>query len=192
MNFTAAELRALADNMALPATKACAALREYADLKEAAEKGVTEEVLRPQFERFCRDQCSQGANFSEWYWQIFQAGGRAAELSAQTPEGFCPKCNTRIGVHGGCDCGFCSPKLSAQESKPEPAIHPITRSILMRDLDKAIGEAEGFNTNKVAELLRQCRVYIHILEEAAPSVSAQDASPKDGLPTAQSTTDTPP
>jgi hypothetical protein len=45
MNFTAAELRAMADNMALPATKACAALREYADIKEAAENGVTDEVV---------------------------------------------------------------------------------------------------------------------------------------------------
>ena len=25
----------------------------------------------------------------------------------------CPKCNTEIGCHGGCDCGYCSPKIDA-------------------------------------------------------------------------------
>jgi hypothetical protein len=90
---------------------------------------------------------------------------RAAELSAQTPEGFCPKCNTRIGVHGGCDCGFCSPKLSAQESKPVAWIH---------------GEGEngshdwGKHRNVRTEYFNT-PVYL-----ATPSVSAQDASPKDG------------
>jgi hypothetical protein len=90
MNFTAAELRELADHVALyvrndmpdfDTCKKCMALepalREYADLKEAAEKGVTDEVLRPQFERFCRNQCSPGALTSEWYWMIFKAGAFA-------------------------------------------------------------------------------------------------------------------
>jgi hypothetical protein len=53
MNFTAAELRDLAEMIDANDPKilvdlgdVSAALREYADLKEAAEKGVTDEVVR--------------------------------------------------------------------------------------------------------------------------------------------------
>lgn len=33
--------------------------------------------LRVAFERFCSEHCSPGADATEWYWQIFQAGARA-------------------------------------------------------------------------------------------------------------------
>ncbi len=49
MNFTAAELRTLAflcDDQPNCPMEIGNALREYADLKEAAEKGVTDEVVR--------------------------------------------------------------------------------------------------------------------------------------------------
>jgi hypothetical protein len=43
MNFTAEDLRDMAECDAME--RRAAALREYADLKEAAEKGVTDEVV---------------------------------------------------------------------------------------------------------------------------------------------------
>lgn len=39
---------------------------------------------RPAFLEWCKQNCSAGAESSEWYWQIFQAGARSAR-TAQPP-----------------------------------------------------------------------------------------------------------
>jgi hypothetical protein len=167
------------------------------DKGEARKAEVPEtEALRKQFEQFCKEQCSPGAYTSDWYWRIFQAGARAAELSAQQDKRKSPS-RERVEIiaawlrRNGTDQQ--ADAVLALLEDNEALCEAVDKRIAERDEARALSAQESKPVawepvGTVDNLSGYVRWKIlpgdmssgTVLYRAATSVSAQDASTKDG------------